>query len=281
MDRRKAIKWVTGVLTAEAAGVGILTYAFQPEEVETPSAKKLEKTDAKTDWNYTPLNPNITSNEAYHNYNIGSCMYGVFSSILAQLSDKIGDPYTSFPIHMMKYGHGGIGGTGTICGTLNGACAIFGLLIEDKKVRDILTSELFRWYETTAFPSFKPKEPTLDYTPVTSISNSVLCHASTTLWGKESGYRIDSKERKERCRRLTADVTAHTVEMLNAYYNNTFVTKYQDNKTVNECMACHGSQGKLGNTTGKMNCTACHDKTVGHKLFGDIHYKMINKKQKN
>jgi hypothetical protein len=43
-------------------------------------------------------------------------------------------------------------------------------------------------------------------------------------------------------------------------------------------MACHGSHGKLGNSTGKMNCTSCHDKTVGHKLFGDIHYQMMDKK---
>ncbi|PKQ63038.1 hypothetical protein BZG02_09710 [Labilibaculum filiforme] len=278
MKRRNAIKLVAGTIAAGAAGVTILTQAFKPEKGPAISPKKVEANTAETEWNYTILDPATTAAHAYENFNIGSCMYGVFSSIIAQLGEKIGAPYTSFPVHMMKYGHGGIGGTGTICGSLNGATAIFGLLIDDKKIRDILTSEILCWYEMNPFPTFKPVEPTFDFTPNTSISESVLCHASAAKWVKKTGYRIDSKERVERCRRLTADVTAHTVEMLNSYFDNTFVTHYQNNETVNECMACHGGHGKLGNSTGKMNCTSCHDKTVGHSLFGDVHYQMMDKK---
>ncbi len=278
MNRRNAIKVAAGAIVAGTAGIGTLTNAFKPEKASTPSPIKVEPNNAETQWNYTILDPDITSAQAYKNYNIGSCMYGVFSSIIAQLSEKFGEPYTSFPVHMMKYGHGGVGGAGTICGSLNGASAIFGLLINDKNTRDILTAELFRWYETNAFPIYTPTDPTLDFTPITSTSESILCHASTTKWGKKAGYRIDSKERTERCRRLTADVAAHTVEMLNTYFNHTFITSYQDNETVNECLACHGGHGKLGNTTGKMNCTSCHEKSVAHKLFGDIHYQLMDKR---
>ncbi|MGQ1787650.1 MULTISPECIES: cytochrome c3 family protein [unclassified Saccharicrinis] len=276
MDRRKAIKIAAGALAAGTASVAALTTAFKPKEIPAPSPEKIELEKTESSWKYSPLDPASTSQLAYQDYNVGSCMYGVFSSIIAQLANKIGEPYTSFPVHMMKYGHGGIGGAGTICGTLNGAAAVMGLLIDNKKVRDVLTSELFYWYENNAFPLFKPNEPVLDFTPPTSVSTSVLCHASTTRWGEKTGFRIDSKQRKERCRRLTADVASRTVEILNSYFNDTYITNQYDNKTVNNCMTCHGSHGKLGNTTGKMSCTSCHDKSVGHELFGDIHYKLMD-----
>jgi hypothetical protein len=278
MNRRKAIKIATGTLLAGTAGVATMTTAFKPEKAIIPSSKKVELDETETSWKYSRLDPALTSEQAYKNYNIGSCMYGVFSSIMAQLAIKIGEPYISFPVHMMKYGHGGIGGSGTICGTMNGAAAIMGLLIDNKKVRDALTADLFHWYESTAFPTYKPTAPTLDFTPETSVSKSVLCHASSTRWVKKTGYRIESDERKERCRRLTADVAAHTVEILNAYFDNTFITDYHENETTSNCMACHGSQGKLGNSSSKMNCTSCHDKSIGHKIFGDAHYKLMDKR---
>ena len=278
MNRRRALKMAAGTLAAGIAGVATLTNAFKPEKVPTPEPEKVGLDDKETPWKYTRLEPTTVAQRAYDNYSVGSCMYGVFSSVVTLLADKIGEPYSSFPVHMMKYGHGGVGGAGTICGTLNGASAVLGLLIDNKKVRDVLTAELFHWYETGAFPTFKPVKPVYDFEPPTSVSKSVLCHASTTRWGKETGFRIDSNERKERCRRLTGDIAAKTVEILNSYFDNTFVTEYHDNKTANECMACHGSKGKLGNTSGKMTCTSCHDKSVGHKLFGDIHYKYMDKR---
>jgi hypothetical protein len=278
MNRRKALKLTFGTLAAGSAAVATLTNAFKPEPVPLKSSTKIAFEGNENEWQYTELNSEETAQLAYDNYSEGSCMYGVTSSIIEQLANKLGAPFTSFPIHMMKYGHGGIGGAGTICGTINGAASIFGLLLDNKNVRDALTAELFQWYETTPFPTFKPREAVYDFLPPTSVSKSVLCHASTTRWGKKTGFEISSNERKERCRRLTADVAAKTVEILNSYFNNSFITQHHNNETVNNCMACHGSKGKLGNTTGKMNCTSCHEKSIGHKLFGDIHYKMMDKK---
>ncbi|TKG96856.1 C_GCAxxG_C_C family protein [Puteibacter caeruleilacunae] len=279
MNRRNAIKLAVGASAAGVAGVVTLTTAFKPKKTAAVEPKKIELGESASQWKYAQLNPAASADVAYSNYKIGSCMYGVSSSIISQLAEKIGEPYASFPIHMMKYGHGGIGGAGTVCGTLNGAAAVIGLLIEEKQIRDVLIAELFHWYETTLFPSFKPQEAVYDYAPPKSISKSVLCHASTTRWGKLAGFRIDSNERKERCRRLTADVAAKTVEILNEYFHHGYTTVHQNNETVNECMACHGSKGKLANTTGKMTCTSCHDKTVGHKLFGDVHYKYMDKRK--
>ena len=38
----------------------------------------------------------------------------------------------------------------------------------------------------------------------------------------------------------------------------------------------YGNGGKLANTGGKMNCTSCHTESVGHKIFANPHYKVMN-----
>lgn len=161
---------------------------------------------------------------------------------------------------------------------MNGAGAIIGLLITDKKNRDALMSELFHWYQNTAFPSFVPTKAVFDYTPPTSVSGSSLCHVSNTKWAKKAGYRVDSDQRKERCRRLAADVAAHTVTTLNLYFDDAFVTNGHDSDESKECMECHSGHGGLGNASGQMNCTSCHEKSLAHKIFGDIHYKLLKKR---
>lgn len=268
---------MAGAIAVGGAGYWGVTNLFKPVASKVSPSQKIEFAPKETNWNYMSLDPKTTSQLAYDNYENGSCMYGVFTSIVLQLAEKFGEPWTSFPIHMMKYGHGGIGGTGTICGSLNGASAIFGLLVDNKKVRDALTACLFNWYEKSSFPTFQPSKPIYDFTPPTAISGSVLCHASGTTWCKENGFTISSNERKERCRRLTADVAAQTVEMLNEYYDNTFVSAPQ-NQNAQNCLSCHGSTGKLDNVSTKMNCASCHQESIGHKVFGDIHYKLMDSK---
>ncbi|MBN2481016.1 MAG: C-GCAxxG-C-C family protein [Bacteroidales bacterium] len=132
MDRRKAIKIAAGAVVGSGAGMITLSNAFKPEYQPLAEPQKLKFSDTQSNWIYYPLDPALTAELAYKFYDSGSCMYATCSSIISQLADNIGEPYTSFPLHMMKYGHGGIGGFGTICGALNGAAAIIGLLIADK-----------------------------------------------------------------------------------------------------------------------------------------------------
>ena len=276
MDRRKAIKVGLGTLAASGAGAIAWSTIFRQEEPKPIPPKKIDLVEEETKWSFHTLNSEVVSQVAYDNYSKGSCMYGVFTGIISQLAEIIGEPFKSFPVHMMKYGHGGIGGYGTTCGTLNGAAAAFGLLIKDKKSRDALINDLFSWYENTATPNFTPNNPVFDYDPPTVVAESVLCHASATNWSKKNEKRIDSDERKERCRRLSGEVAAKATQMLNQYFEDSFTTAYQDNETVNTCMSCHSSKGKLANTTGKMTCTSCHEKSLGHKVFGDAHYELMD-----
>lgn len=275
MDRRKAMKVAAGAIAAGGAGFFTLTTAFKPKKQPPVEPSKLEYTPPESKWEYIQLDPEVSAQVAYDKYSEGSCMYATVSSIISQLAEKIGEPFTSFPVHLFKYGHGGVGGYGTICGTLNGAAALIGLLITDKNVQNKMISDLFQWYEKASLPVFSPQKPVFEFSPPTSTSNSVLCHASNTNWCKESGFKVNSNERKERCRRLTGDVAQKVTTALNDIFTQTYVANVHANENVNSCLACHGGEGKVKNTSVKMSCEPCHTESVAHKAFADIHYKFM------
>ena len=275
MNRRKAMKVAAGVVVGGGAGLLTLTKAFNPKVEFDNEPHQLDYTPTEGTWNYALLDPVVIAGLAYNYYSDGGCMYATVKSIVSQLAEKVSGPFTSFPYHMFKYGHGGVGGYGTVCGTLNGAAALIGLVIDDKSVRDKMTADIFRWYEKEPLPGFSPQQANYDYVPEKSISHSVLCHASNTNWCKASGFNVDSKERKERCRRLSADVAQKVAVSLNEVFTNTYTTNVQPDETASTCLTCHGSEGKVNNSAVKMSCTSCHTKSVGHRIFGDIHYKLM------
>lgn len=278
MDRRKAIKITTGALIGSGAGIATLTMAFTPEYRPVEEPVKLEYKNSDSAWPYYPLNPAVTADLAYKYYDIGSCMFAIFKSVISQLADNYGEPFASFPVHMMKYGHGGVGGFGTICGALNGAAALIGLFVNEKAAQDSLITGILRWYEEAELPQYKPQKAIMDFIPPSTISNSTLCHASNSRWVEETGFKVNSAERKERCRRLTCDVASRVAISLNEYFGNNHLTNNHDNETVRECMTCHSDKGKLVNTSSKMSCNSCHTESIGHKIFADIHYKIMDPK---
>ena len=101
---------------------------------------------------YVCLDPDITAEKAYQYCRKGHCMYGAFTGIVAQLGEKLGEPYQSFPYEMMIYGRSGVCGWGSLCGALNGGAAVVGLICRSEKQQTKITDELFRWYEKTALP---------------------------------------------------------------------------------------------------------------------------------
>ena len=275
MNRRKAMTIAAGVIAGGGAGLLTLTNAFKPEIMFDNEPHKLQHNQGEDDWKYSHLDPAVIAELAYKYYTEGSCMYATVKSIISQLAEKIGEPFKSFPIHLFKYGHGGVGGYGSICGALNGSAALIGLLVSDSSVRDKMISDVFQWYEKEPLPKFQPQSSSYDYIPVQSISQSILCHAANTNWCKISGFKVNSNERKERCRRMTSDVVIKVTESLNEIYTDTYTTNVYPNETVNSCMTCHGSTGKVNNTAAKMDCNSCHTESVGHRVFSDIHYKLM------
>ena len=275
MNRRKAMKLAAGVVVGGGAGLYAFTNAFKPKIEFDNESHPLDFTPSEGSWNYALLDPVITAGLAYQYYSEGSCMYATIKSIVSQLAEKVGGPFASFPYHMFKYGHGGVGGYGTVCGTLNGAAALIGLMIDDKSVRDNMIADIFKWYEKEPLPGYSPQKANYNYVPEKSTAHSVLCHASNTNWCKASGFKVNSKERKERCSRLSGDVAQKVTTILNQILTDTYIAGKVSNEEASTCISCHGSEGKVNNTAVKMNCTSCHTKSIGHRVFADVHYKMM------
>lgn len=269
------MKITAGIFAGSGVALFALAQLMKSPKPQVAEPQKLKYIPAKEGWVYAPLDPAVSAQRAYRYYNDGSCMYAAVMSIVSQLAEHIGEPYTSFPTHLFKYGHGGVGGYGSICGALNGSAAIIGMLIGEKSAQDKVIADLFRWYEQTPLPHFVPQEATLSFTPAQSISQSVLCHASNTNWCKASGFTVSSDERKERCRRLTADVSFRLTLALNSMYAQDYVAGLESNHNAASCVVCHGDQGKLDNIAVKMDCNSCHSESLGHQIFSDVHYKLI------
>ena len=53
--------------------------------------------DLQTQWKYSKLDPNVTAQRAYAEFEKGHCMYAVFAAIVGQLADEHGEPYSQFP----------------------------------------------------------------------------------------------------------------------------------------------------------------------------------------
>lgn len=222
----------------------------------TPAADQVKPSHSP--WTYHELDPDVTGARAYDDYAKGHCMYGVFSPVISQLGERHGQPYQSFPVDMMRYGGGGTGGWGSLCGALNGSAALIGLFVQKEEDMKQLVAEMFLWYEQTPLPVYPPARPSLDVEIPETISNSIICHASVTRWCKAAGHKTESKPRKERCRRLTADVASKTVEILNSYHCGHFARLHQTSEEAKECQSCHTKGSEKENSKGAMRCGSCH-----------------------
>ena len=153
-------------------------------------------------------------------------------------------------------------------GSLNGACALI-TLIAGRDYGKII-NELMAWYGTTPFPSdpanqyaskheYLVEEYKSDQVLPTTVSGSPLCHVSVNTWCRETGFASGSKQRAERCARLTGDVAAKAAELLNSHALGNFVRS--DFETI-ECTDCHfmGENYESGQfIIGKgSNCDDCH-----------------------
>jgi hypothetical protein len=233
---------------------------------------------------YAPVSPQQAAALAYDDYPEGSCMYAVVKAAVTLIAreEKALVPPVFF--EMFKYGHGGTGGWGSLCGVCNGAAAVLGIFHREKKELDPLIGRFFRWYETTALPEYEPSEPTGTEKPPKSRAGSILCHLSTSMWCLEADEEADGKKRKERCRRLSADGAGKVIEILNAEYERdrhasakpACPTSGKPLGPPDSCIRCHAeSDGEVNAETMapkagvRMNCATCHDHDADHPEMYD------------
>ncbi len=245
-------------------------------------------------WPYEELDPEYVRKLGHLGYYALECGGGSFWAIMTALKEKVGYPYTLLPLPsveevqkaveehehiqgMMQFGYGGAFGWGSLCGALNGSS---NAIVMVTKNWDKIGKMLYRWYEVFPFPSeksnelaskhqFLVKKYKSDKVLPRNVSHSVLCHVSVGKWCEISGYASGSPERSERCARLTGDVAAKAVELLNADLRGELDTvgKLTLSQTTADCRTCHykGKNYEMGQfTRGFMQCESCHQDMRPH-----------------
>ena len=219
----------------------------------------LERAGSPPNWNYRKLDPYAVGEVAYQMYADGGCMYAIVGSVMQALAEKVGAPFDSFPVNMMRYGNGGMGGIGSVCGVVNGCAALIGLF-EDKKEKDRreeLIGDICAWYESTPLPIYEPAEPAWADEVAPSMADSILCHVAVARWCQVTGCDIKCAERRERCRRASVDGVIRVVDLLNRNSMDPNCECLSLATETQACLECHGPR-ELNNSMGRMNCASCH-----------------------
>ena len=190
------------------------------------------------------------------------CAFSTFNAIIGQLAEVVGAPYTMIPTQMMEWGAEGVVGFGSLCGALTGSAAAIGLIRSQDDAKATI-SDLMSWYSETPLPT---NLPALASDLPQSTAESNLCHVSRGRWCRISGFAVESDEREERCARVSADVAAKAVQLLNDRAEGLPAPSRK-----NDCLACHEvGVGTAGDPFhhGKMNCRTCHSGPFGPDSAG-------------
>jgi hypothetical protein len=218
-----------------------------------------KKPGARLPWPWREINPADIQERAYQSAwaKIG-CMYGTVEAVIGTLADKYGSPYDTFPVEATIYGSGGVGGIGSLCGTINACGLLFNLFTRNQEDLFALCQEISLWYESARLPSYKPKSPKLDIPIAPSVARSNLCHVSSTTWANVSGHKLLTNQHFERCNRLVADVAMQAVTLLNQYSSGKVLFKEKLNSFSQGCLSCHGPGNAKANVASGMSCDTCH-----------------------
>lgn len=236
---------IGGLIVASGGSLGMLAGCGDDAGTSSSTAAKQ---GASLPWPYVKLTAadiKQMQETAHENWFTGFCAFATFSSIILRLRDKVGEPYTSFPMEAITFAHGGTAGWGGTCGTLIGAGFAASLAAGPKDGEAIL-NEVMQWYSDTELPIYMPDQPKAEIKTV-SRSDSSLCHVSVDKWMKKEGVGFLSAQQMERCGRLSADVAAKTVEHLNSWSDKLFVAAHKNPVANNgvpsqyNCTECHGA----------------------------------------
>jgi hypothetical protein len=148
---------------------------------------------------------------------------------------------------------------------LTGAAYIISM-VAGKTPGEAMINDLMNYYSATAMPDYTPTTQNAAGTATTTqtTSNSPLCHVSVSKWMMAAGVTFSSKERKDRCARLTAAIARKAVEMLNGWAaTGAYTAQYmlQLTKTTDSAEAVHKSATARPAQT-KAGCNDCHGATL-------------------
>jgi hypothetical protein len=179
---------------------------------------------------YTLVKPERAAEVAYRGYYSAGCAYGAFAGVIKAVLEVGSDAaLAAFPLALSAYGKGGLAGNRSLCGAVNGGSMAIAMFhgsadaeAETSKTRDRLINQLTGWIQETELPGFEPSEELSGQTGgmagaiEATVAGTLICDESCTVWQERTGHDRDSRQRRERCARLTADVAAKVAELLNA-----------------------------------------------------------------
>ena len=205
LNRRDFLKLAGKTALGAAAVAAIPAAASAEAEIAAPAFP----------WTWPGLDVKEVQDKIYANFFAkGGCCAGVASGILDLLAEKYGYPYNQIDGRMFAHGGGGYGRR-NLCGSLGGAFAVLNLFTTGGDMAATPT-EIYSWYETTAFPIYQPADKPEH--PVHSVAGSELCKDSVGNWMTASGHEFGDPERGVRCASLSADVGGKLVELLNEHF---------------------------------------------------------------
>jgi uncharacterized protein with FMN-binding domain len=177
-------------------------------------------------WPYVELDVEYVRKLGHLGHYEGGCAYGAFNAVIQPLQEEIGYPYNQIPTFMLDFGKGGVLGTGGTCGTVLGTLAAINLIAgEDYPA---IAAELMEYYRTTPFPTetsndyavnheFLVEEYRTDEPLPQSVAGSLSCDDSDSKWLAVAGVQPGTPAAKERCARMTGDMAAQAVSLLNEW----------------------------------------------------------------
>lgn len=269
------------------AGAGaILGLAVVPSVLTKPAVAEAAAPTGFP-WSYTTLDADKVARRAYEVYYVSGCMEATWWPIVEALAASgLSDAATTWgtlPKDMMKFGGGGVAGWGTLCGTLNGSCAIIAAIAGTATIK--ISDEAMQYYAETPLPTNGVDRSMRkdDWIPVypagakiaptglplvnvpTSTAHSQLCHASLSQWTMTTGSADGTIEQKDRCGKACYDMVFKTVTMLNAWKASGALPAGTLDASIAACQtACHTTPIAKG----KMACDSCHDETPTHATTG-------------
>lgn len=218
--------------------------------------------------------PEAVARRAFEVYFKSGCAEATWWPMIEALAAKYPDSWGTLPQNIFRFGGGGVGGWGTVCGTVNGSSAVIGMVVGDGTHRNNLIDAIMQYYANTALPtnaawkSYKGQlglvTPWAPATPpiqnvASSTAHSPLCHSSLVQWTMTTGAKNGGPLQRDRCGKASFDLVYKTTELLNTYFQMAApsAAPVALDPSVEACRTCH-----LTYTGAKMACTSCHDQTL-------------------
>jgi hypothetical protein len=168
---------------------------------------------------------------------------------------------------MFIHAGGGYAGHGTLCGALGvSSCIINMVLFDDQHSYSAVIDRLMWWYSNMEFPTERFDDISAVPKQVKDRASTPLCHTSVSKWTMAAGVEVTSKDKYERCAKVSGEVVYTVTHYLNEYFAGRWKPlEWTPSKETAHCIECHGPEGYpeyhdgMNHQQGRMECLLCHE----------------------